>query len=72
MNAEDRTILLELSEHDALQLIMLIRHELYRTEKAWRPYWMRVAQNIQQGIEHASLKGFSEHSGYCKDRSSEL
>jgi len=72
MNAQGRTVLLELSEHDALQLVTLIRHELYRTDKAWRPYWMRVAQSIQQGIELASLNGLGDHSGYFKDPSGEL
>ena len=72
MSAQGRTVLLELTEHDALQLITLIRGELYRTDKAWRPYWMRVAQNIQRGIEQASLKSLNERSGYFKDLSGEL
>jgi glycine cleavage system regulatory protein len=71
MSPEGRKVHLELSEHDALQLIALIRQELYRTDKAWRPYWLRVAQNIQQGMEHAAFKAFHQRDISLKDLSGE-
>ena len=69
MVTEGRKIFLELSEHDALQLVTLINQEIDRTEKAWRPYWARVVENIQQGIEHADSRTSRHRLGYKKDMS---
>ena len=52
---EDRVITLELSEHDALQLLRLVRKELKRADKIWQPYWEAQVNKIQQFIEQASL-----------------
>ena len=67
MGKESRPVFLELSEHDAMQLIALINQEIDRTEKAWRPYWARVIQNIQQGIEHAAISTARHHLSCLKD-----
>ena len=69
MGKESRHVFLELSEHDALQLIALINQEIDRTEKAWQPYWARVVQNIQQGIEHAAISTSCRRLSFLKDRS---
>jgi hypothetical protein len=71
MSPEGRKVTVEFSEHDALKLITLIRQELYRTDKSWRPYWLRVARDIEQGIEHASLRAFHQQSNCFRDLSSE-
>jgi hypothetical protein len=52
---EGRVITLELSEHDALQLLALVRKELKRSDKIWQPYWETQVRRIQQFIEQASL-----------------
>jgi hypothetical protein len=52
---EGRKITLELSEHDALQLLALVRKEMRRSEKIWQPYWEAQIRKIQQFIEQASL-----------------
>jgi len=52
---EGRMITLELSEHDALQILALVRKELNRSDKIWKPYWEAQVRKIQQFIEQASL-----------------
>ena len=52
---EGRVITLELSEHDTLQLLALVRKELKRADKIWQPYWEAQICKIQQFIEQASL-----------------
>ena len=54
-NTKGRKIILELSEHDALQLLTLVKKEINRSDKIWQPYWEAQAQNIQLFIEKASL-----------------
>lgn len=51
---EGRVITLELSEHDALQLLRLVKKELKRADKAWQPYWEAQENKIQQFIDQAS------------------
>lgn len=46
--------MLELSEHDAFQLLALVRKELKRSDKIWQPYWEAQGRKIQQFIEQAS------------------
>lgn len=52
---EGRIITLELSEHDALQILALVRKELNRSDKIWKPYWEAQVKKIQLFIEQASL-----------------
>ena len=54
-DTKGRKIILELSEHDALQILTLVKKEIKRSDKIWRPYWEAQAQNIQLFIEKASL-----------------
>ncbi len=55
VSKEGRKITLELSEHDALQILALVRRELNRADKIWQPYWELQIRKIQQFIEQASL-----------------
>jgi hypothetical protein len=52
---DGRKIILELSEHDTLQILALVRKELKRSDKIWQPYWESQIRKIQQFIEQASL-----------------
>lgn len=52
---DGRKITLELSEHDTLQILALVRKELKRSDKIWQPYWEAQIRKIQQFIEQASL-----------------
>jgi hypothetical protein len=72
MSTEGKMVCIELSEHDASKLVALIRQEIMRTDKAWRPYWLRVAQDIQQGIEHAGFRAFLNRSVCRSDMSDQL
>lgn len=63
---KDRKIVLELSEHEALQILTLIRKQIGRSDKIWQPYWEDQAQKVQQSIERAAyLQGsaYSENLG---------
>ncbi|NJN92697.1 MAG: hypothetical protein HC875_00735 [Anaerolineales bacterium] len=51
---DGRVITLELSEHDALQLLRLVEKELKRADKTWRPYWETQLNRIEQFIDQAS------------------
>jgi hypothetical protein len=72
MSTEGKMVCIELSEHDASKLVALIRQEITRTDKAWRPYWSRVARDIQQGIEHAGFRAFLNRSVCRSDMSDQL
>jgi hypothetical protein len=54
-HTKGRKIVLELSEHDALQILTLVKKEINRADKIWQPYWETQARNIQLFIEKASL-----------------
>lgn len=54
-DTKGRKIVLELSEHDALQILTLIKKEMKRADKIWQPYWAAQAENFQFFIEKASL-----------------
>jgi len=72
MSTEGKKVRVELNEHDASKLVALIKQEIARTDKAWRPYWLRVAHDIQQGIEHAGFRGFLNRSIYRNDLSDQF
>lgn len=54
-DTKGRKIVLELSEHDALQILTLVKKEMKRADRIWQPYWETQAENIQLFIEKASL-----------------
>ncbi len=58
---DDRTVILELSEHDASKLLALIRREINQADTIWRPYWERQASNVQKSIERINLL---QHQGF--------
>ena len=53
----ERKINFELNEHDALQLLALIRGKIWQDEKIWQPYWKRLAQKLEQSIERTTGSG---------------
>ena len=44
---------LKLNEHDALQLLALIRNKIWQDDKIWRNYWERLARDVEKSIERA-------------------
>jgi hypothetical protein len=55
MNRREANMILEISEHDALRLLVLARREVGQACGPWRPYWEHLAASIQQSIEHGAL-----------------
>lgn len=53
MTTSDRKVILELSEHDAMRLLVLIETELNEGDKVWQGYWNRLAQHVKQRIEQS-------------------
>lgn len=51
---KDRKVIIELSEHDAWQLLKLVQHKIRLEDKIWHSYWKRLSQTIQQSIERAA------------------
>lgn len=64
MNTAEHKVTLNLSEHDALKLLTLIRKKIDQEEKIWQPYWERLAQCVENSIEQASFGRFKldDHS----------
>jgi hypothetical protein len=57
-------MILEISEHDALRLLVLARREIGQAYGPWRPYWEHLAASIQQSIEHGAPSDTqSKHDG---------
>ncbi len=52
----DRKVILELSEHDAMRLLVLIETALNEADKVWQGYWERLAQQVKQGIEQSGFE----------------
>lgn len=50
---KDRKVIIELDEHDAWQLLRLVQNKISQEPEIWQPYWKRLSQNIQRGIERA-------------------
>jgi hypothetical protein len=55
MNRSEGNMILEISEHDALRLLVLARREVGQACGPWRPYWEHLATSLQQCIEHDTL-----------------
>ena len=70
-DTDDRKVTLKLSEHDAWQLLSLIKREIDRDDKAWQPYWERLAQCVGQSIEHTAYN-VSRYSNRRPGSGSEL
>lgn len=47
---DNGTISIELSEHDAWQLVALIKREQEQSEPAFQPYWEKIAQALTSRI----------------------
>ena len=70
MMTTDKKIALYLNEHDAAKILALIRREVSREDKIWQPYWERLAQNVEQNIEHSGYSLFKQasHPGVTKTK----
>jgi hypothetical protein len=56
-----RTVKVELNEHDASQLLTLIRQHSDQDEPVWRRYWDHLAQKVQHGIEASNRLEVKKH-----------
>jgi hypothetical protein len=56
MTTADRKVILELNEHDAMRLLVLIETALNEADKVWQGYWERLAQQVKQGIEQSGFE----------------
>lgn len=52
----DRKVILELNEHDAMRLLVLIESALNEADKVWQGYWERLAQQVKQGLEQSGFE----------------
>jgi hypothetical protein len=66
MTTDDRKVILELSEHDAMRLLVLIETELNEGDKVWRSYWNRLVQHFKQKIEESGAV-FKPDLSCCND-----
>ena len=55
MTTADRKVILELNEHDAMRLLVLIEAALNEADKVWQGYWERLAQQVKQGLEESGF-----------------
>lgn len=49
-----KTVIFDLNEHDASQLLSLIKKEINEEDKIWRPYWKRLAETVEFAIENSA------------------
>lgn len=56
MNLNERKVILELSEHDATLLLILIQNELKETDETWHDYWKRLAHQVRHSIERTGFQ----------------
>ena len=56
MNLNERKVTLELSEHDATLLLILIQNELKDTDETWHAYWKRLAHQVRHSIERTGFQ----------------
>lgn len=62
----NRKIIIKLNEHDAWQLLTLIRREINQGDRIWQPYWERLAQSVENSIEHTSF-GMFKHDRHSQE-----
>jgi hypothetical protein len=65
----EKKVIFDLNEHDASQLLALIRREVHEDEKIWRPYWKRLAEIVELAIENAARSSALGYSSSFNDRS---
>jgi hypothetical protein len=61
MSSSDKQVIFKLNEHDALQLLTLIRGKLNQDDKVWHFYWKRLAHNLEESIEECAAFDFLGH-----------
>ena len=65
MSTSDKQVIFKLNEHDALQLLALIRGKLSQDDKVWHFYWKRLAHNLEESIEeYASFDFLGGFAGF--------
>ena len=63
----ENMVIFDLNEHDASQLLALIKKEINQEDKIWQPYWKRLAETVEFAIEQSArsntLRGSSWFNG---------
>lgn len=44
------TVILELNEHDAQRILVLLKQQKEQAEPLWRDYWKRLAERVGERI----------------------
>jgi hypothetical protein len=65
-----KTVIFDLNEHDASQLLSLIKKEISQEDKIWQPYWKRLAETVEFAIENSARSRYSGKSS-CFNRTSD-
>lgn len=61
-----KTVIFDLNEHDASQLLSLIKKEIGEEDKIWQPYWKRLAETVEFAIENSARFNNSGNSSCFK------
>jgi hypothetical protein len=64
---KDRQITLKLSEHNASQLLKLIKRAISQADGVWQSYWEHVGQDVEQMIRHGNDDVFQYHAHYAEN-----
>ena len=65
----EKKVIFDLNEHDASQLLALIKKEINQEDKIWHPYWKRLAEVVELAIENAARADTLKYSSCVNDAS---
>ena len=65
----EKKVIFDLNEHDASQLLSLIKKEINDEDKIWRPYWNRLAEIVEVAIEKSARSNTLGYSSCFNDPS---
>jgi hypothetical protein len=65
----EKKVIFDLNEHDASQLLSLIKKEINDEDKIWRPYWKRLAEIVEVAIEQSAYSNTLGYSACFNDSS---
>jgi hypothetical protein len=65
----EKKVIFDLNEHDASQLLSLIKKEINEEDKIWRPYWKRLAEIVEVAIENSARSNTVGYTSCFSDTS---
>ena len=63
----EKKVFFNLSEHDASQLLALVKKEISQEDKIWHPYWKRLAKVVESAIENSAHPDALKCSSWVND-----